>query len=247
MAAGVRCQELGLAAATLAVRHQRQPCDRRAAGALALQRRSRVRLRPGVGPRPGAVHARLAHPTSQGRPTFNNPIFGESLYELCRKATTRQIDYPDDILNQQVRSAGGQGGGAGGQVVGAAGRHKHSAVGLQRTRARARLRCRSRPGTAFLPPALPPQIVHMINEERATPMAAAVSGRHGKLGAARASSAQWHVAAGQAAQPREERRTCGPCLRRGPIHPNPGLPPVPHLHTPNACFPRMLSRACASA
>jgi hypothetical protein len=41
--------------------------------------------------------------TTQGRPSFHNPIFGESLYELCRRATTRQIDQPDEILNQQVR------------------------------------------------------------------------------------------------------------------------------------------------
>ncbi|KIY99563.1 hypothetical protein MNEG_8398 [Monoraphidium neglectum] len=54
-----------------------------------------------------------------GRPTFHNPIYGESLYELARKATTRQIDLPDEVLNQQI--------------------------------------------------------VHMINEERATPMAAADS------------------------------------------------------------------------
>lgn len=35
---------------------------------------------------------------------YANPALGERLYELCRKATTRHIDRPDEILNQQVRS-----------------------------------------------------------------------------------------------------------------------------------------------
>ncbi len=34
---------------------------------------------------------------------YSNPQLGERLYELCRKATSRHIDRPDEILNQQVR------------------------------------------------------------------------------------------------------------------------------------------------
>lgn len=34
---------------------------------------------------------------------YSNPALGERLYELCRKATTRHIDRPDEILNGQVR------------------------------------------------------------------------------------------------------------------------------------------------
>jgi hypothetical protein len=33
---------------------------------------------------------------------YSNPQLGERLYELCRKATSRHIDRPDEILNQQV-------------------------------------------------------------------------------------------------------------------------------------------------
>jgi hypothetical protein len=33
---------------------------------------------------------------------YSNPALGERLYELCRKATTRHIDRPDEILNGQV-------------------------------------------------------------------------------------------------------------------------------------------------
>lgn len=35
---------------------------------------------------------------------YANPQLGERLYELCRKATSRHIDRPDEILNQQVLS-----------------------------------------------------------------------------------------------------------------------------------------------
>jgi hypothetical protein len=34
--------------------------------------------------------------------SYHNPGFGESLYQMCRKATTRHISGPDDILNQQI-------------------------------------------------------------------------------------------------------------------------------------------------
>lgn len=34
---------------------------------------------------------------------YANPALGERLYELCRKATSRHIDRPDEIINQQVR------------------------------------------------------------------------------------------------------------------------------------------------
>eukprot|EP00879_Flechtneria_rotunda_P014589 GHRR01015246.1.p1 GENE.GHRR01015246.1~~GHRR01015246.1.p1 ORF type:complete len:322 (+),score=98.58 GHRR01015246.1:186-1151(+) len=33
---------------------------------------------------------------------YHNPQLAESLYELCRRATSRHIDGPDEILNQQV-------------------------------------------------------------------------------------------------------------------------------------------------
>lgn len=36
---------------------------------------------------------------------YSNPALGERLYELCRKATSRHIDRPDEILNQQVCSS----------------------------------------------------------------------------------------------------------------------------------------------
>lgn len=35
---------------------------------------------------------------------YSNPAMGERLYELCRKATSRHIDRPDEIINQQVCS-----------------------------------------------------------------------------------------------------------------------------------------------
>lgn len=35
--------------------------------------------------------------------SYQNPALGESLYELCRRATSRHIAGPDEILNQQVR------------------------------------------------------------------------------------------------------------------------------------------------
>lgn len=34
--------------------------------------------------------------------SYQNPALGERLYELCRKATSRHIDRPDEIINQQV-------------------------------------------------------------------------------------------------------------------------------------------------
>eukprot|EP00775_Hariotina_reticulata_P009920 gene9920-10077_t len=34
--------------------------------------------------------------------SYHNPQLGESLYELCRRATSRHIDRPDEILNQQI-------------------------------------------------------------------------------------------------------------------------------------------------
>lgn len=37
---------------------------------------------------------------------YANPALGERLYELCRKATSRHIDRPDEIINQQVRVCG---------------------------------------------------------------------------------------------------------------------------------------------
>ena len=33
---------------------------------------------------------------------YHNNLYGESLYSICRKATSRHIDRPDEILNQQV-------------------------------------------------------------------------------------------------------------------------------------------------
>ena len=38
---------------------------------------------------------------------YSNPQLGERLYELCRKATSRHIDRPDEILNQQVQRVEG--------------------------------------------------------------------------------------------------------------------------------------------
>jgi hypothetical protein len=38
--------------------------------------------------------------------TYHNPQWGESLYELCRRATSRHIDRPDEIINQQASTAG---------------------------------------------------------------------------------------------------------------------------------------------
>jgi hypothetical protein len=38
--------------------------------------------------------------------TYHNPLWGESLYELCRRATSRHIDRPDEIINQQASAAG---------------------------------------------------------------------------------------------------------------------------------------------
>jgi hypothetical protein len=34
--------------------------------------------------------------------SYSNPALGERLYELCRKATSRHIAGPDEIINQQV-------------------------------------------------------------------------------------------------------------------------------------------------
>lgn len=39
---------------------------------------------------------------------YSNPQLGERLYEICRKATSRHIDRPDEILNQQVRGEAAQ-------------------------------------------------------------------------------------------------------------------------------------------
>lgn len=36
-------------------------------------------------------------------PTFANPAFGEALWDVARKATSRHIEQPDEMLNQQVR------------------------------------------------------------------------------------------------------------------------------------------------
>ena len=33
--------------------------------------------------------------------SYHNPQLGESLYELCRRATSRHIDRPDEILNPE--------------------------------------------------------------------------------------------------------------------------------------------------
>lgn len=35
-------------------------------------------------------------------PTFANPAFGEALWDVARKATSRHIEQPDEMLNQQV-------------------------------------------------------------------------------------------------------------------------------------------------
>jgi hypothetical protein len=98
---------------------------------------------------PGHPHVAPC-PAAQGRPSFHNPIFGESLYELCRRATTRQIDQPDEILNQQVRRpAGAAGRGSHGDLhaarrrgrrdarpAGAAGRGSHGDLHAARRRGR---------------------------------------------------------------------------------------------------------------
>jgi hypothetical protein len=34
--------------------------------------------------------------------SYHNPALGESLYELCRRATSRHIAGPDEIINQQA-------------------------------------------------------------------------------------------------------------------------------------------------
>jgi hypothetical protein len=36
-------------------------------------------------------------------PKFHNAAFGEALWEVARRATTRHIENPDEMLNQQVR------------------------------------------------------------------------------------------------------------------------------------------------
>lgn len=36
-------------------------------------------------------------------PTFHNAAFGEALWEVARRATSRHIENPDEMLNQQVR------------------------------------------------------------------------------------------------------------------------------------------------
>lgn len=92
---------VSLGAALPAIRGRRWPAGARHAHA---RERARGRWRPAAQPRPRSHNAWLAPLCTQGRPNFQNPIFGESLYELCRKATTRQIDQPDEILNQQVGS-----------------------------------------------------------------------------------------------------------------------------------------------
>ena len=128
------------------------------------------------------MHTWLAHAASdprpnasdpdtytQGRPTFNNPIFGESLYELCRKATTRQIDYPDEILNQQVGMCIHHQRHWLSHVLFILGDDACSKPHTSEYARRAGLTVQPHPAASFTP-----QIVHMINEERATPMAAAV-------------------------------------------------------------------------
>jgi hypothetical protein len=36
---------------------------------------------------------------------YHNALLGESLYDMMRRATTRELAQPDDRINQQVRSA----------------------------------------------------------------------------------------------------------------------------------------------
>jgi hypothetical protein len=37
-------------------------------------------------------------------PRFHNAAFGEALWDVARRATSRHIENPDEMLNQQVRS-----------------------------------------------------------------------------------------------------------------------------------------------
>lgn len=41
-------------------------------------------------------------------PKFHNAAFGEALWEVARRATTRHIENPDEMLNQQVGERGGE-------------------------------------------------------------------------------------------------------------------------------------------
>lgn len=47
-------------------------------------------------------------------PKFHNAAFGEALWEVACRATTRHIENPDEMLNQQVRRGRGRSWGRGG-------------------------------------------------------------------------------------------------------------------------------------
>lgn len=91
---------------------------------------SRARLAAGAGADHGPTRHRCrCRRWAQGRPTFHNPIYGEALYELCRRATTRQIDMPDEMLNQQASEGGAARSKSIQQGAGGGGRRRHKGMG----------------------------------------------------------------------------------------------------------------------